>query len=63
MVPELEERDAAAAAHYNWTDWRALEWQERATSVAHYRTRKLIDLHAHDAVAEDTDRRTKRARR
>ena len=59
MVPEIEERDASVFANYNWTDWRNLDWFERAKAVAHHRTHKLVQLHNNDAVSAELERRSK----
>jgi|TARA_Y100000310_G_scaffold15622_1_gene15679 hypothetical protein len=47
-------------ANYNFTDWRQLEYMERAMHVAHYRFTKLVDLHKNDAVTDRVERDQKR---
>lgn len=60
VVPEYEEREAAIFAHYNWTQWVELTWQERAQIVAHYRLHLLIQGHVDEAVGKAQERLMKR---
>ncbi len=60
IVPTAEERLAAVANLYNWTDWRALPMEERVMCVAWYRLQHLIDLHQGDAMVRDMERRQKK---
>ncbi len=57
LVPLYEEREAAVFTHYNRTNWLELDSTERATSVAHYRLHRLIELHNNDAIADEMRRR------
>ncbi len=59
LVPEFEEREAATAERYTWTDWQQLPYAERVDGVAHYRLHLLISLHRQDAA----DRHAARPRR
>ncbi len=60
IVPPAEERLAATANLYNWTDWQALPMEERVMGVAWYRLQHLIDLHQGDAMVRDMERRQKK---
>lgn len=51
VVPEYECREAAVYTQRSWEQWLALEWQERAASVAHYRVHLAIEAHISDAQA------------
>lgn len=50
MVPEFEEREAARFGLCTWSEWSALPREERVHGVAHYRLRRLIDLHVAEAA-------------
>ncbi len=58
LVPEFEEREAAVFCHLNWTEWRLLDWLERAKNVAHFRLHHLVNLHKNDAVARKMKEKT-----
>ena len=62
LVPEMEEREASVFAQYSWDDWKALTWQDRAMSIAHFRLHHLIDLHRNDAVSSELTLRAAKAR-
>jgi len=62
LVPVYEEQEALRYANYNPTEWQELPWQEKAFCVAHYRLKKLIELHGNDAVSEKMDHDMKQAR-
>lgn len=61
MVPELEERDAMIWAHYTRPAWMALDWQERAATLAHFRLDHLMRLHTQEAQAMDAELRQRMA--
>lgn len=63
LVSPMEEREASIAAHYNWAEWVGLEWQERATVVAQYRTARLVKLHVEDAMHRELKRRENQRKR
>lgn len=58
MVPLFEEREAAIYCRYNWSEWRALDFEERAYAVAQYRMHTIVAQHQHDAVSTAMDRRS-----
>lgn len=51
VVAEFECREAALFANYNWTEFLALSWREKAATVAHYRLHNLIEAHRIAAAA------------
>lgn len=51
LVPFFEEQEALRYANYNLKQWREIDWFERAIHVAHFRYKKLIELHSNDAVS------------
>lgn len=53
----MEERDAAVFSQYNWGGWLALNWQERANAIAHFRLHHVVNLHRNDALAAEMKRR------
>lgn len=62
-ISEFEEREAAQWLHYTWSEWVGLGRIEKVAALAHYRLRRLIDLHAHDASVREQRRRESRQRR
>ena len=52
LVPELEVREAANSGHYNSTEFAALQFEERANVVAHYRLHHLIESHTQSAAEQ-----------
>lgn len=62
LVPELEERESAVFVGYRWTEWTELDYRERARSVAHYRIHLMIDAHTQEAVHQDAERKSRKAR-
>ncbi len=57
LVPIFEEREAAIFAHYNWTEWRLLDWHEQAAVVGHYRTHRQVEMHQNDVIAHEMRRK------
>lgn len=49
IVSEIECREAAIYAHYNYTQFYQLEANERASCVAQYRMHFLIEAHVQQA--------------
>lgn len=62
LVAEMEERDAAVFAQYDWDRWIGLSWEARAKAIAHFRLHHLIDLHRNDAAAREMKNRADRER-
>lgn len=62
LVAEMEERDAAVFAQYDWERWTSLTWHARAKAIAHFRLHHLIDLHRNDAAAREMKNRADRER-
>lgn len=62
LVAEMEERDAAVFAQYDWDRWTQLTWYARAKAIAHFRLHHLIDLHRNDAAAREMKNRADRER-
>lgn len=60
LIPEYEEREAAAYEHVPWDRWLVLPVQERAAGVAHYRLQHLIAMHSQEAVQLAEERLQKR---
>lgn len=56
LVPLYEEREAAIFSHYNFTEWQALDYSEKAMAVAHYRLSRLVSIHEEDAKQRAIDR-------
>lgn len=50
LVPEYEERNAAVAAGYLWSEWLDMDMRDRAAIVAFERLKGLIALHSNDAI-------------
>lgn len=50
-------------ANYNLREWKGLDWFERSVHVAHYRYKRLIEIHGNDAVADKMERDSKASRR
>lgn len=50
-------------AHCNDKQWAALDWQQRAAHVAHYRLQKIVNNHCEDAIADEMKREAKKAER
>ena len=61
LVPLYEEREAAFYCNYSWREWQQLEPYERAENVAHFRLKRLIDLHNADAMNVASAQRQRRA--
>ncbi len=57
LVPDFEQREAAVFCRYNWGEWQRLDWQGRASSIAHFRLHNLVELHKNDAIARDIKRK------
>lgn len=57
LVPEYEEREAAALEGIPWQEWLTMPMQERAAGVAHYRLHHLIAMHSQDAVQAAQERK------
>ena len=53
LVPLYEEREAAIFAHYNWTEWRLLDWDQQAAAVGHYRIHRQVEMHQNDVIAHE----------
>ena len=49
-------------ANYNYKEWKKVDWFEKAIHIAHYRYKRLIELHGNDAVADKIERESKRKR-
>jgi hypothetical protein len=56
LVPEFEERSAATAAGYLWSEWLAMDMRDRAAVVAYERLKNLIALHSSDALDKQSKR-------
>lgn len=63
LVSEFEERDCAVQAGYTWKEWEATDVLDRAATVAFQRIKRLMALHADDALATDQELRTRRQER
>lgn len=50
LVPEFDEREAAAAAHIPWDRWDDMARDQRVGVVAWNRSRRLLEIHASDAM-------------
>ncbi len=61
MVPEYEEREAAHASGQTWGEYVASDRDERAATVAWYRTRRLVDLHIDQVVNSERKAQQRRA--
>lgn len=61
LVPEFEEREAAAYTHTPWSVWLDMPIIERATGVAHYRLHHAVNRHVDDAVRRAEEQAKKRA--
>ena len=59
QVPELECREAANFALYNWREWLELEHEDRVMAVAHYRMHIAIEAHVNDASERAAERRAR----
>lgn len=59
LVPEFEEREAAALSGYTWREWLQAGGLERAGAVAYLRMKNLVSVHAHDATERERERRNK----
>ena len=57
LVPEYEEREAAVYAQYTPMQWSALDWAERALTVAQYRCHFVIEALLHEAADRAADRK------
>lgn len=62
LVPEYEEREAAAYTSCPWHEWQRLPYDDRAAGVAHYRVHLLISVHTQDAAERDRERKERRAK-
>lgn len=63
IVPEYEEREAAVFALVPWAEWDNLNWHERASAVAHYRTHYSIEAHVNDAIDAERRRTERRGKK
>ena len=64
MVPEFEEREAATFVQVSWAEWLEMDWQEKASAIAHYRAHNLIEAHVQHAIGQYMDAESrKRTRR
>lgn len=63
LVSELEEREAAKALLWTWTEWSNLPRDERVDALAHYRLTRLIAAHENDALESERRRRELLTRR
>lgn len=60
LVPLYEEREAATFSHYNFNEWQALHYSEKAMAVAHYRLSRLVGIHEEEARQKALDRLNRR---
>lgn len=51
MVPELEERNAAADFGVPWPAYQAMDRYEQVDLVAAFRLRRYIEQHGHEATS------------
>ena len=56
IVPELEERDAAAAFHVPWPDYQAMPRLERIDMVAAFRLIRYREMHGNEASRQHMKR-------
>ena len=61
LVPVTDEYAAATAAYVNWHTWRSMKYsiQFMEETIAHYRIRRLVELHASDAQQAESLRKAK----
>lgn len=58
LVPLFEEMEAMRFAGYTERQWRDMDSEEKAFSVAHYRMHGMVEMHKEDAVAEKVKEKT-----
>jgi hypothetical protein len=62
LVPEYEEREAAAFTSVPWMQWLDVDTRERAAMVAHFRMHNQVSLHIGDAVERAREEKQRRAK-
>lgn len=62
FVSEYEVREAAHYTGHNSLEWAALDADEQAACVAHYRMHLLIESHVNEAVHRHTERERRRSK-
>lgn len=60
LVPEYEEREAAAYTSCPWHEWQRLPTEERAAGIAHFRLHLLLGIHTQDAAERDRERKARK---
>lgn len=63
MVTEYECRETARFTVRSWEQWLELDSDERAYSVAHYRSYHALEANVHDAYQQHSEAQQRRASR